>query len=317
MVTPTNSADREILSTRLLNAPRELVFKAFIDPDQLMHWWGPKGFTNTFEEFDPKPGGHWRFVMHGPDGKNYPNHSTFVEVTKPERIVFRHLDWPLFEMTITLAEEAGKTRIHWRMLFDSAEECAKLKSFVGGANEENFDRLEARLVKMAAPQRPFVISRVFDAPRDIVWETWTNAHHMEWWGPKGVTVNRVKLELRPGGLFHYVMNTPDGKEMWGRWIIREFVKPERLVFVNSFSDKDGGITRHPFSDSWPLELLSTVTFDNQGGKTRLTVEWLPLNANDEERKTFDAGHASMAQGWGGTLDRLQDYLVQVQKRPVR
>jgi uncharacterized protein YndB with AHSA1/START domain len=158
-------------------------------------------------------------------------------------------------------------------------------------------------------ERPFIISRTFNAPRDLVWKAWTEREHMQWWGPKGVSIHHAKLDLRPGGTFHYGMKTPEGREMWGKWVIREIVKPERLVFVNSFSDADGGLTRHPMSPHWPLELLSTVTFVAQGDKTLLTIQWLPLNATDIERKTFDEGHESMKNGWGGTLDRLTEHLA--------
>jgi uncharacterized protein YndB with AHSA1/START domain len=158
-------------------------------------------------------------------------------------------------------------------------------------------------------ERPFIISRTFNAPRDLVWKAWTERDHMQWWGPKGVTIHHAKLDLRPGGTFHYCMKTPEGREMWGKWAIREVVKPERLVFVNSFSDEAGGLTRHPMSPHWPLELLSTVAFAAQGDKTLLTIEWLPLNATEIERKTFDEGHESMKNGWGGTFDRLAEHLA--------
>ena len=162
------------------------------------------------------------------------------------------------------------------------------------------------------PQKPFIITRSLDAPRDIVFKTWTDREHLQWWGPKGVTIAHTKLDLRPGGMFHYSMHTADGPVMWGRWIIREVVPPERLVFVNSFSDEAGGITRHPMSASWPLEILSTITFEEQdSGKTLLTVEWLPLHPTEEERKTFDTGHESMQGGWSGTLDRLAEYLAKM------
>jgi uncharacterized protein YndB with AHSA1/START domain len=163
-----------------------------------------------------------------------------------------------------------------------------------------------------APQKPFIISRLLDAPRELVWKTWTDAHHMSWWGPKGVTIERPKLDLRPGGLFHYCMRTPDGGAMWGKWVIREVVEPEKLVFVNSFSDEAGGTTRHPMSATWPLEILSTITFAESDGKTLLTIHWLPINAPDAERETFDNGHASMQGGWSGSLDQLTDYLATTQ-----
>ncbi|HWW02105.1 MAG TPA: SRPBCC domain-containing protein [Candidatus Acidoferrum sp.] len=179
-------------------------------------------------------------------------------------------------------------------------------------SEQTLDRPAAQPAK-ARPQQPFVISRVLEAPRSLVWHAWTEREHMQWWGPKGVTIHHAKLELRPGGTFHYCMRTPDGRDMWGKWVIREVAKPERLVFVNSFSDEAGGLTRHPMSPTWPLETLSTVTFAEEGGKTRLTIQWLPLNPTEAERQTFDQGHESMQKGWTGTLDQLTDYLAQVKK----
>ncbi len=142
-------ADREIVTTRVINAPRERVFKAWTDPDHLAQWWGPKGFRNTFEVFDMRPGGVWRFVMHGPDGVDYKNKNVFVEVVKPERIVFQHVSGPRFRVTATFVEHAGKTRLTFQMLFETAAECAKVKVYAVEANEQNFDRLEAELAKMA------------------------------------------------------------------------------------------------------------------------------------------------------------------------
>src|SRR5262249_32473036 len=101
--------DREIVSTRVFEAPRELLFQAFSDPAHLAQWWGPKGFPNTVHEFDLRPGGAWRMTMHGPDGVNYRNESVFVEVVRPERIVFDHLKtMHRFRMTMTFAEQHGR-----------------------------------------------------------------------------------------------------------------------------------------------------------------------------------------------------------------
>jgi uncharacterized protein YndB with AHSA1/START domain len=157
----------------------------------------------------------------------------------------------------------------------------------------------------------FVISRVFDAPRNLLWECFTKPERMKaWWGPKGLTVAAAKMDLRPGGSYHYGLRTPDDRVMWGKFVYREICAPERLVWVNSFSDEAGGITRHPMNPGWPLELLTTVTFEEQaGGKTRLTIRWTPLNATAAERGIFDAGHGSMQQGWGGTLDQLAAYVA--------
>lgn len=140
--------DSEILTTRLFDAPRELAFRAFSDPAVLARWWGPAGFTNTFKAFDFEPGGIWRFVMHGPDGVDYPNESVFTEIVKPERIVFDHVSGHKFTAIFLLQEQDGKTLLHWIMRFDSAEECAKVRDFVCEANGENMDRLAHQLGRM-------------------------------------------------------------------------------------------------------------------------------------------------------------------------
>jgi uncharacterized protein YndB with AHSA1/START domain len=142
-------SDREIVTRRLLEAPREQVFDAFADPNRLTRWWGPKGFTSTFHEFDLRPGGVWRFVLHGPNGADYQNESVFVEVVKLGRIVFNHVSRPRFQMTLTLdASARTKTTITWRMLYETADECAKVRVFAVDANEQNLDRLEAELARI-------------------------------------------------------------------------------------------------------------------------------------------------------------------------
>ncbi len=152
---PPPPNDCEIVSTRVFSASPERLFEAFSDPLQLMRWWGPKGFTNTFEEFDLRPGGSWRFTMHAPNGTEYHNEKAFIEVVRPERIVFQHLG-PVhrYRMTLLFAPAGAGARLTWCMLFESAEEVAKLKSFIASANEENFDRLEALLTERQGNRIP-------------------------------------------------------------------------------------------------------------------------------------------------------------------
>jgi uncharacterized protein YndB with AHSA1/START domain len=158
---------------------------------------------------------------------------------------------------------------------------------------------------------PFVIARVFDAPREQVWKAWTEVERLrQWWGPKGFKVTHCKVDLRPGGLMHYCLRTPNGQEMWGKFVYREIVKPERLVWINSFSDPQGGTTVHPMSPGWPRELHTRVTFEEQGAKTKVTVQWVPVEGSSEsERKTFDEGRESMQGGWGGTFEQFAGYLA--------
>jgi uncharacterized protein YndB with AHSA1/START domain len=156
---------------------------------------------------------------------------------------------------------------------------------------------------------PFVISREFDAPRERVWQAWTEVERLQqWFSPKGFTVIAAKLDLRPGGRYHYGLRAANGQEMWGLWTFREINAPERLVLVNCFSDAAGGITRHPMAPTWPREMLATSTFTEKAGRTTLTLEWLPLYPTPEELATFEAGRAGMGQGWTGTMEQLTHYL---------
>jgi uncharacterized protein YndB with AHSA1/START domain len=141
-VVPTAAPDREIVSAREFDAPRERVFAAWTDPALLARWWGPKGFTNTFEEFDLRPGGHWRFTMRGPDGTAYPQESVFVEVVRPERVVFDHLGDHRYRAVITFAERGDRTGVTFRMIHATVEECDRVRPFVVEGNEQNFDRLQ-------------------------------------------------------------------------------------------------------------------------------------------------------------------------------
>ncbi|WP_411824843.1 SRPBCC family protein [Leptospira sp. 'Mane'] len=145
----SQTTDREIVSIRTFNVSCEQAFDAWTNPARLARWWGPKGFKNTFEEFDLRPGGNWRFVMHGPNGTDYPNHSVFVKIVKPELIIFDHISpVHLFKVTANFEEVSkDKTKITFRMLFESEEECNKSKSYVIKGNEENFDRLEEELAR--------------------------------------------------------------------------------------------------------------------------------------------------------------------------
>jgi uncharacterized protein YndB with AHSA1/START domain len=158
---------------------------------------------------------------------------------------------------------------------------------------------------------PFIISRTFDAPRELVFKAWTERERlMQWFGPKGFAMTSARLDLRPGGNFHYCLRSPDGKEMWGKFVYREIVAPERIVWVNSFSDKDGNMARHPMMPNWPAEMLSTARFTENAGKTTVTINWLPLNPTVEERNVFETMRSRMNEGWTGTFEQLEKYLTE-------
>ncbi len=163
----------------------------------------------------------------------------------------------------------------------------------------------------SATECEFSVTRIFDAPRALVWKCFTDPTHMkEWWGPKGSTIVASKMDLRVGGIYHGAMRDPGGRVMWAKFVYREIAAPERLVWEHSFSDEAGALTRHPLSPTWPLKLLTTVTFDEvPDGMTKITLRWSPLDATKEEQNTFDAAHDSMRGGWAGTFDQLTAYLA--------
>ncbi len=135
-----------IFSThRVLPYPPQTVFDAFADPEVLAQWWGPNGFTNTFEIFEFKPNGRWKFVMHGPDGSNHANESVFLEINQPSTIVIQHLSPPHFILTVTLTAHDGGTKIDWVGEFEDPAVAERIRHIVEPANEQNLDRLESVL----------------------------------------------------------------------------------------------------------------------------------------------------------------------------
>jgi len=150
-----------------------------------------------------------------------------------------------------------------------------------------------------------VITRVFDAPRELVFRAWTEPERLKrWWGPKGFTTPFCEIDLRPGGVFLYCMRSSEGRDHWGKGVYREILVPERIVLTSSFADAQGNVvpaTRYGMSPDWPLETLLTVTFEEEAGKTRLTLryEGVPPGADRDGSQ----------QGWSESLERLDEYLA--------
>ena len=150
---PTQSAEKEIVISRVINAPRELVWEAFTDPAQMVKWWGPDGFVIPIHESDVRVGGMRRYTMRGPDGKDYPNKSILTEIVRPERLSFRHgwdtagERWEMFQATWTFEDQGGRTKVTGRMVFPSAEERNKVVKEFGAieGGKQTLGRLAAYL----------------------------------------------------------------------------------------------------------------------------------------------------------------------------
>jgi uncharacterized protein YndB with AHSA1/START domain len=146
------AADRTLGTSRTLPyTPRE-IYGAFASAELLAAWWGPDGFSNTFEIFEFQTGGRWKFVMHGPDGKNYPNESVFKELVPDAKVVIHHVCPPYFTLTVQLAPVTDGTHLSWQQVFEDAATAQAVRKVVGPANEQNIDRLTQVLSKVATPE---------------------------------------------------------------------------------------------------------------------------------------------------------------------
>lgn len=316
---------REFVLTRLIRAPRDLVWQAFSSAEHLAHWWGPSGFRTTTQVMDFRAGGQWNFFMHGPDGRDYPNFITYTKIMPQSRIEYHHggdeeIHPGGFDVVITLepkGENDSETLVTLRGIMPNQ---AALDNVVNkfGALEGGKQTL-ARLAEyvrdsLAATSNPdmFKISRVINAPAELVWDAFTMPRHLaNWLGPPGCDSATRALDLRAGGLMHYSMKMP-GSDMdhFGLWVFREVTRPRRLAFVSSFADDKGGVIRAFFSPVWPLTVLTTITFEPHAGigrGTLVTIVATPVNATPEELKAFRDHMGSMSMGWSGSFDRLNVY----------
>lgn len=254
------AADRELVITRDFDAPRALVFDAWTDARHLARWWGPNGFTTTTASIDVRPGGQWRFVMHGPDGRDYPNLITYLEILRPERIVYKHggeagLEDVSFQTTVTFAEVGGKTRVTLRMLFDTAAERDRVAREYGA--EEGGRQTLARLAGYVAEVGGVIVStRVIAAPRERVFGAFADPKQLtKWWGPAGFTSTFAEFDFRPGGAWRFVLHGPDGTDYPNASDFTD-VTPPALVRYRHIDGVHG--------------FTMTMTFDADGDRTRLT-----------------------------------------------
>jgi uncharacterized protein YndB with AHSA1/START domain len=300
------AADRTVVSRRDVHAPRELVFQATADPQRFARWWGPAGFTNTVHDFDLQPGGMLRYTMHGPDGANYEMERLVVEVVAPARVVLDNPD-PAhrFLMTQTFADRGEKTFVTWRMRFDSAEEYGRVRQFIEPANEQNFDRLAAEVGRMQAEaadgaaatgEREITVTRVFNAPRELVFDAFTKPEHVaQWWGPSGFTLTTERMEVRPGGVWKFVMHGPDGTDYPNKNTYEEVVPPERLVFTHGGSK--------PGEPS--VDFRAFISFVEIGGKTEVTMRSVFRSGEHRDQVIRDY---NAVEGGRQTFARLAEFI---------
>ena len=281
------TTNRELAITRVLNAPRELVWEVWTDPAHLTHWWGPTGFSTTTHEMNLRPGGVWRFTMHGPDGRDYQNKIVFIEVKKPELLEYKHsgeddTEDIKFHVTIKFEKQDNRTRLTMRSLFDSPEELERvIKEF--GAKEgmyQHVDRLEDYLqTKQPAAfiNGAVIIERTYNAPVERVWNSITNKSEMKKW-----FFDIAEFKAEPGFEFEFVGKGKQGQEFLHLCRVKEVIKNKKLSYSWGYEGYEGD---------------SLVTFElfEEGNKTRLKLthrglESFPVTThNDFAKENFMEG----------------------------
>jgi uncharacterized protein YndB with AHSA1/START domain len=302
----------QIISSRLLNAPRDVVWKVLTQPEHIQHFWGPYGFSNTISQMDVKVGGQWLFTMHGPDGKDWPNRIIYNTVNAPSLLKWDHDDGAGnhgFKNEIELFDEVGKTRIEMRLTVATIAERDEKGKYAAEGGRQNLERLATYVAPMANSLNKFEIERSFPVSQKRLFEACTNVEEMkQWFAPEGMTVIRADMDFKTGGSYHYGMATADGHEMWGLVSYKEITPHSSVVYAQSFSDANRAITRHPMAPTWPAEMVTRFDFgDDANSKLRIT--WIYAGVEDAEAATFQAAHAGMTQGWTGSLDKLYAYLT--------
>ena len=298
----TLPSDREIRLTREFQAPRELVFEAFSKPEHMARWWGQAGSTLAQCDMDFRPGGAWRFVERDAAGNEWGFRGEIREIVPPERIVqtfeFDGMPGHVSVETMVLEDLGGRTRLTVTSAFASVEDRdGMLQSGMETGASESYDRLEAYLRSMSAgvADREIVISRVLEAPRALVFKAWTDPLHVaEWFGPNGFTLTVHEMDVRPGGVFRYLMHGPDGVEYPNFSVFHEVVEPERLVYTHSSGE--------PGDPGFEVTVSFAETAPN---RTMLTLRQLHATA---EARAYVAREYHAVEMGRQTLDRFAQFV---------
>ena len=252
--------DRQIVTTRVIGAPRHLVYRAWTEARHLARWFGPRGFTTTTRAFEFRPGGVWDFDMHGPDGTVYPNWVEWQEMVAPERIVYRQGahegDPDTFQTTVTFAEHAGGTEITLRTLLNTKAQrdfLAENYHAVEGGREtlERLDGYAEELREIQDPDSAVRTGRMLAASPRQVFAAFERPEHLaRWWGPSGFTNTFERFDFTPGGRWVFEMHGPDGARYANESIFREIRPDARIVIEHvvkpwfqltvTLEERDGG-----------------------------------------------------------------------------
>ena len=309
----------ELTITRIFDAPRERVWKAWTDPEFLKKWWGPKNFTAPVIKIDFRVGGKYLSCMRGPDGKDYWSTGVYREIVpleklictdsfadeKGNRVPASHYGmtghWPLeLLVTVTFEELGGKTKM---ILRHEGIPSGVMRELTETGWSESFDKLAESIVASGTRiiaergKQEVIITRTFDAPRNIVFKAYTDRNLIpQWWGPKRFTTTIDKMDVKPGGQWRFVQRDAAGNEYAFHGVYHEVRSPERIVDTFEFEGMPGHVS------------LETCTLEEIGGKTKMTGRSVYQTVEDRDGML----KSGMEEGVFETMDRLAELLTKLQ-----
>ena len=307
---------KDLVITRIFDAPRGLVWKAWTEPERVKKWWGPKAFTTPVINIDLRVGGKYLSCMRGPDNKDYWSTGVYREIIPLKRLIYTDSfadekgkkvpashygmsgDWPSeLLVSVTFDDIGGKTKMtlqHVGLPEGQMRDLARV-----GWNE-SFDKLADSIVPidrtkiLAEPGKPeVIITRAFDTPRRLVFKVYTDPNLIpQWWGPRRFTAAIDKMEMKAGGLWRFVQRSTAGNEYAFHGVIHEITSPERVVSTFEFEGMPGHVS------------LETLTLEESGGKTKLTIRIVFQTVEDRDAMI----KSGMEEGVFETMDRFAELL---------
>ncbi len=307
----------QLVLTRVYNFPVKLVWDAWVDSDKVSQWWGPRGFTLTTHSKDLKVGGQWIYTMHGPDGTDYPNITTYFIVEKYKRLEYDHGASPgkppLFRVNVDFSEKDNKTTMVMTMTMKSPEEAQQIKKFIKQANgTSTWDRLAEYIESTENRTEKFIINRSFAAPIEKVFKMWTQQEHFtQWMGPAGTSTKILKGKISEGETIFLNMFDQNGNSiLFSRFDFQKIQPHDLVIYTQEFCDKDEKPSKHPGEPLWPQIMKTTVQLSAESEQeTRVTLTWEVIGqCSSAELKVFMESRSGMNAGWSGSFDRLEELL---------
>lgn len=306
----------EIKLTRVYDATIEAVWDAWTDPNQVAKWWGPRGFSITTHSKDLKPGGHWNYTMHGPDGTDYPNKTYYLEVDKYKRLVYDHGASddrpPLFRVTVLFKKVGHKTQMEMTMALATPEAAEQTKKFIKDAGgNATWDRLAEFLEEKISSSEVFVINRSFEVSIEKLFQMWIDPNQFsKWLGPNDSSMEYIEDQIATGSTTFYKMNYGSGLVMYGKMTYKKIERPEYIEYTQIFCNEKGELIKHPNLPTWPDQLLTKIVLTKESqNETRITVVWQPVGEiTNEELRAFTEMRPGMTQGWTQAFDKLEALL---------